>query len=74
MWLLLFRHQFYFPFRTALSPADAQRLAAWRSGGERKSSHGRQTFKFPQNFPRAYTPPDAKPFVGGSFIPRLISL
>jgi len=39
----------------------------WRLGvraGERKSSDGRQTFKFPLNFPRAYTPHDAKPFVG----------
>jgi len=24
--------------------------------GERKSSDGRQTFKFPLNFPRNYTP------------------
>ena len=32
--------------------------------GEHKSSDGRQTFKFPLNFPRAYTPTDAKPFVG----------
>ena len=31
--------------------------------GEHKSSNGRQTFKFPQNFPRAYTPTDAKPLV-----------
>ena len=38
----------------------------WRLGvraGECKSSDGRQTFKFPQNFPRADTPHDAKPFV-----------
>jgi hypothetical protein len=35
----------------------------WRLGvrvGEHKSSDGRQTFKFPQNFLRAYTPTDAK--------------
>jgi len=40
----------------------------WRLGvraGEGESSDGRQTFKFPQNFLRAYTPHDAKPFVGG---------
>ena len=40
----------------------------WRLGvraGEHKSSDGRQTCKFPQNFPRADTPHDAKPFVGG---------
>ena len=50
----------------------------WRLGvraGERKSSDGRQTFKFPQNFPRAYTPHDAKPLVSclrGRFALRLI--
>ena len=43
--------------------------------GERKSSDGWQTFKFPQNFLRAYTPHDAKPFVSclrGRFAIRLI--
>ena len=50
----------------------------WRLGvraGERKSLDGRQTFKFPQNFPRAYTPHDAKPLVSclrGRFALRLI--
>jgi len=50
---------------------ECRRMTAngWRLGGragERKSSNGRQTFKSPQNFPRAYTPHDAKPFVGRS--------
>ena len=41
----------------------------WRLGvraGEHKCSDGRQTFKFLQNFLRADTPHDAKPFVGCS--------
>ena len=53
-------------FQVALSSAKVA-PNGWRLGvraGERKSSDGRQTFKFPQNFLRAYTPPDAKPFVG----------
>ena len=58
----------------------SRELAAngWRLGvraGERKSSHGRQTLKLPQNFPRAYTPTDAKPLVSclrGRFALRLI--
>ena len=38
--------------------------------GNAKASDGRQTFKFPQNFLRADTPTDAKPFVSGwRFLP-----
>ena len=37
------------------------RLGVW--AGEHKNSDGHETFKFPQNFLRAYTPHDAKPFV-----------
>ena len=33
--------------------------------GNAKVRTGDKTFKFPQNFPRAYTPHDAKPFVSG---------
>ena len=59
----LFNSQFCVSFSTALSAVAPN---GWRLGvraGERKSSDGRQTFKFPQNFLRADTPTDAKPFV-----------
>ena len=45
-----------------LLPTDVGRRLGVRAG-ERKSSDGHETFKFPLNFPRTYTPTDAKPLV-----------
>ena len=45
-----------------ITDEKAEHTTLWRIGGragERKSSNGRQTFKFLLNFPRAYTPHDA---------------
>ena len=63
-----------FLFRSLLFPPHCRlrlRATLRRLGvraGERKSSDGRQTFKFLQNFPRADTPTDAKPLVSCSIV------